>query len=363
MSDELFPLSLISGLRVTKVDRTLLDEFESGKTSTRYYWPQFYFKRKLELTTNALTLSEFKYLRSFYHQRGTWDSFWIRDNVGRDGNISVRFAAPFPMDRDPVFYNLSFQLEEVAPIRALPGFDEITAAAGTAPLLGYDPNREIYLYDRGTATVDPSTWDIYETYRGVWSGSGLNLGGYASQYQYFKFAGGNKAATASNISALATTKPGCTVFVFCKASTSAAQCVLLAVGGTANNGCMGIILDSDNYFKPYIGGNGTWANSKYQNSAANQWRSICVTFQDSGDNTKLYHNATLQGTDSQARSYSAGAAFLGQDPSGGKVFNVASALTNAWMGQAFVIPAELSAAQVKALHNLLCYQYGLAVVP
>src|SRR5690349_16698129 len=134
MSNVFYPLSLIERLKSTRFERSLVDAFEDGTTSARNTWPAQYFKRRFTVMHSPLTASEWRYLRSFYSQRtGRKDAFWFRDNVHREGNASVRFAGELVSQFDGAARRVSFDLEEVGPIRALPEFDELATAAGFTP--------------------------------------------------------------------------------------------------------------------------------------------------------------------------------------------------------------------------------------
>ena len=70
MSTLHYPIGLVAQLEIERDDRTLIDAFEGGTTASRAYWAALNFKRKFILTHAALKGSEFKYLKSFYNQRG-----------------------------------------------------------------------------------------------------------------------------------------------------------------------------------------------------------------------------------------------------------------------------------------------------
>ena len=64
--DELFPTALIDTVTITRLDRVLKDEFESGGIASRRLWPAGYFRRKLTVQTTPLTWEEFRHLRSYF---------------------------------------------------------------------------------------------------------------------------------------------------------------------------------------------------------------------------------------------------------------------------------------------------------
>lgn len=366
MSSVFYPLGLIAKLTNTKFERTLVDPFESGATSTRRTWAAQNFKRHFKIAHAPLTAAEWRWLRSFYSQRnGMYDAFWFRDNVNRDGNAQVRFAAELQTDFMGAARLIQIDLDEIAPIRALPEFDEVAAAAGVSPLFWYDPNRELWYQHIGnTLAPDPSAYDSQLAYPAPWqSGSALNLGGSLAQYQTYNFSGVEWAKTGGNIAGLAGSQPACTVFAIVRHSTAAAKQILFAVGAMGASHALGLALSAANYYEPWIGGSETWTNARQLNSAQNTYRSIAITWAASSNNATLYANAASNGTDSNTRALTAGPASLGAAIDGTLISNPANALTNANLAHAMIFPAALSLAQIKALHNLLGYQYGLAIVP
>src|SRR6185436_4007119 len=145
-------------------------------------WPSQYFKRQFALQHSPLTLQEYRYLRSFWSQRsGAYDAFWFRDNVHREGNASVRFVGQLAPEFRGSARRVQLGFVEVAAVRALPEFDEVTVAAGSAPLFWWDANREMYYTHMGTLYRDPAvaTYDsMLGSYRASWQGgTNLNLGG------------------------------------------------------------------------------------------------------------------------------------------------------------------------------------------
>ena len=188
MSDEFYPISLIRDQQVTPLNRVIADQFEDGTTATRDQWATMTFKRRFEVAHSVMNLGEWWYLRSFYNQRhGMYDSFWFRDNVDRGGNAKVRFSQPLPRAFNAAaLASIQVQLDEIAPIRSLPEFDELTTAAGTAPYVWIDANRELYWKHAGTAYFDPAgtTWDAgLNARRLTWTAASV-LSGLTSQYQY-----------------------------------------------------------------------------------------------------------------------------------------------------------------------------------
>lgn len=370
MSDVFYPLSLIEKLANEKFERSIADQFEDGSTSARRLWAAQYFKRRLSVLHAPLTETEFRYLRSFYSQRhGRYDSFWFRDNVHRDGNVNVRFANSLPMQFEGRARRLQVTLEEVAAIRALPEWDELAAAAGSTPVCWFDPNRERY-YSHAGAIVKPDSfaWDNMLTYPAPWQVGALPLANTLGQYQHYAFEGTIWAKSGA-VSELTTTTPAVTIFAIAKHSTVAAKQFFIAVGAETAGGAMGLGVSADNFYRVYTGNTDEPSASKfYENSPADTWRSLCVTWQDSGSDTnyKCYVNGVF---DEQSvvntpyeQNYAGGVISLGAAPAGSFISNPSAALANCNIAHAIIFPATLTADQVADVHNLLGYQYGLAVV-
>ena len=199
MSDELYPIGPIGSVAVQRISRTIADEFEDGSTTARRLWTAKYFKRRFTIQHQNLTSAEFRKLASFFTARdGNYDSFWVRDNWNRGGNAKVRLAGPFPIDRSgaPV-YSPQIVLEQTAPVRELPDYDEVTAIITNCGAW-YDANRIIYGQHDGTPYGD-TTVPNQSRIGGVTQLSALteqsglitplNVDGYASQWQHFVGAG------------------------------------------------------------------------------------------------------------------------------------------------------------------------------
>ncbi len=350
----------------------IADDFEDGTASARNTWPAQSFKRKFAITHSYLTAMEYRYLRSFWSQRsGQLDSFWFRDNVHREGNAEVRFA----MDLQPQFSGsarrVSVDLQEIAPIRALVEFDEVTTAAGAAPIAWYDPNREVYYLHMGADNTDVAAFDSMLTYPAPWAlgsqpagvpeGRTYLGGSTLSQYQYYDLRGSQWARTVSNLVGLSGTQPACTIFLISKLSTVAARQVLFSVGAIGTGHSLGISVASDNRYEPFLGGSESWTNARFNNSAAATWRSVAVVWAASSNTATLYVNAASIGADSVSRSLTAGPATLAAAPDGTLIANNSGVLACS-LAHPMVFGAALTLAQIKAVHNLLAYQYGLATV-
>jgi hypothetical protein len=350
----LFPLSF-EACDITPVDRVDSDTFESGGSALARRWPANYFRHQINLTTSKLTPDEWRYLRAFYGARGTSDYFWFRDNPGRTGNYKVRFAKPFPQTRS-VITQAQIELQEAAPRRVLPEWDEIIGITSSLLVSWFDANRETYILNAGTATLDSALYDAaFGRYPAVRIGASNCFDGVFGQYQTYFLDGDAFCRSASNVSEFASsTHPFCTLFAFVRAATSGDDQVLFSVGANGTNTGMGLKLGADNYFRPWVG-SAAFTNAKYLNSAADTWRSIAVRW-DSANLTTLFVNGVQIGQDTVARNFTAGPLAIGAAPDQG------SQAQSADLAQVMFFNMSLSLAQVKALHNLFCYQYGLATV-
>lgn len=359
MSDVFYPLAGIGKLRTTPMNRVIADAFEDGSTSARYLWTSQTFKRRIELDHGPLTIAEFNTLRSFNAQRnGPYDYFWFRDNVTRGGNIKCRFAGPLPRQYEQMRRTFEIQLVEAGPIRPLAEYDEIELAAGTAASALYDPQRVVYFVHPGlSAYTEPTIHD--HTRDGSWPltfASGSNaLGSILAQYQYFEI-GSGYAQTASNFTAIAGTQPACTVIAFLKrASGGSGRKGIVTFGATGAGNAMGIGYNAGSY-EPYLGGSETWGTATQSNASGDTWRGFGITWASASNAAKFYVNAALVGTETETRNFTAGPLVLNAEPDGTDGDTVHK------IGAVLVFAAELTLAQVKAVHNLFCPHYGLSTV-
>jgi hypothetical protein len=357
MSDVIYPLGLIADQTVQRTDRTIRDEFESGATSARALWAANSFKRRVSLQHSPLTFNEFQTLRAFHTSRsGMYDTFWFRDNVNRSGNIKSRFANPLQIHRGPAVYDLRIELEETAPIRGIPELTEITTAAGTLPAIWWDANREIYISHMSVITKDAAAYDVGQKYAATWqNGGGLNLGNAAAQYQHYLCTATEWAKTTPNITELVGAQPATTVLAITQQAAAASKQIIAAIGAMGAGAALGIAISAANQYEPWIGGAETWAGAQFTNSAASTWRSVAVTWAAASNSATLYVNAASIGSASNTRSLTAGPATLGAAIDG-------TLKLSGQIAHLLVFPAALSLAQVKAVHNLLAYQYGMALV-
>jgi hypothetical protein len=365
MSNFIYPLGIIDKQKVTPTNSVISDSFENGTTMTRLLWNAQNFKRKFELTHSGLTLAEWRYLRSFYSQRsGMYDGFWYRDNVNRRGNANVRFSAALAENHDGVLYNAQVSMDEIAPVRTLPELDEVIAAAGSTPVLWYDANREFYLTHVGNIVTEPAVYDAAnQNYPATWRAGTLSLGGSASQYQTYNFTGINRALTSATVTELSgSPEPLCTIFVIAKHSSTSTKQVLLSIGGMGDGHAMGLALASDNRYEPWLGGTESWTVTRLNNSPADTYRSLAVVC-ELAEMVKLYANAAVISSEGHTRNYIVGPAAFGSAIDGTLIANPGGTMANNSLAHILVFAAALNATQIKALHNLLGYQYGLSIVP
>lgn len=361
MSDVLYPIAAIERQRVTADSRVIIDPFEAGNTTTRRLWADKEFKRKFAVGHAPLHREEFNALRNFFVQRnGRYDTFWFRDNVNREGNAKVRFAGALPHTREKLMNSVGVELDEVAPVRLNPDLYEVTNAAGTAPLIWWDSNRQRYFEhpSAGVQTVykDADLWDVQEDYPGVFQGgTALKLGGITSaQWNYYSLDAQQWAKTSGNVTQFSGTQPAATVMAFVRnPNTSSAQ-TILSVGGTGT-GSLSIVLNATDYY----GWAGSGASDGQQNSPVDTWRSVAISWASASNTHKIYGNAALLSTVTVVRSYVAGPASLGAFFDGTQKMENA---TDARVAHAMIWNAELTLAQIKAVHNLFAYQVGLPLV-
>lgn len=137
--------------------------------------------------------------------------------------------------------------------------------------------------------------------------------------------------------------------------------VLFSVGPIAQS--LGIALDASNYYTPWVGtSGGSYTNAKFLNSPADTFRSLAVVWPSNSNNVSLYINGVLIGTDSISRDVLSGPAVLGALSDGSLISNPANGMVNCKIAHVLMFPGALTLAQIKALHNLLGYQYGLSIV-
>lgn len=358
MSDVMYPISLIEGVQIQRVDRTLLDEFEDGSTNVRRYWDAQNFKRRVQVNHSHLTLDEFRYLRTFHSQRsGAYDPFWFRDNVHRGGNMKVRFASPLVEPWSAGARRIQVSLDEVAPIRSLPEFDELATAAGNTPAFWYDANRDRYHKHAGTEFYDTHFFDSQANAAGAALQAGtFPLGDKLAQYQHHAFDGTawGKSAVNVNISG-GGFKPACTLFAICKHGTVASQQIIFSIGQMATASGMGIQINAANEYTPWIGTLNSWSTAAVSNATPNTWRSLAVTWPSASSDGTIFANGASVGTDTNVRSYLPGPVSLGAALDG-------TLLTTGNVAHVMAFNAVLTLSQIKAVHNLLGYQYGLATV-
>jgi hypothetical protein len=255
---------------------------------------------------------------------------------------------------------LTVDLDEVAAVRALPDMDDINTAAGSAPVLWYDANRELYALNAGTIIREPCTWDSGMNYRAAWQAGQLNIVP-TTQYQAYQFEGVSWAKTAVNISQFAATQPACTIFVIANHSASASNQVLFAIGAKAAGAALGIQLKGSAFYTPYLGGTEAYLSAEWPNDW-DLWNSLAVSWVAASNSVSFYANGALQGTESVTRTFTLGPASLGASLDGSSICNPGGTMANNQVAHVLLFAATLTLAQIKAVHNLLGYQFGLAAV-
>ena len=363
MSNVLYPSAMIEAQSITPFDSVLRDEFEGGETQSRRIWAAQEYKHRIEAQTSRMTRAEWWRLRSFLNQRGTFDSFWYRDNLDRTGNYNVRLRQLPARQFDIPTFQPRLELEEVAPRRHLPELDEVITAAGAIPKLWYDPNREFYALEAGEPVVEDETWDeSFNDHRAAWQGGNplLLTGAEDAQYQSFHFEGSEWALCDNYAHGSTGNQPPITLFLFAKFSTVAAQQILLAYGDKASGDCLGIQADASNNFSPYDADGTSWGSAVQSNGTADTWRSLAVTSALSSNDVSFYANAALKATVARTRTQAATNVSLGAMTDG--TLKCSAAGANCEIAHALIFGAALSLAQIKAVHNLFAYQFGVATV-
>jgi len=357
MSDVLYPISMISKMAVTRRERTLLDEFEAGNVQARRLWAEKSFKRQFEVQHAPLTLEELRRLNAFHAQRsGMADSFWFRDNISRGGNAKVRFADAHGFAQQAGERAVRVRLDEVDVTRALVDADEVETAAGAAPVLWWDANREAFYSHNGTMNYESQTWDasFAARYRANWSAT-PTFNGTASQWQAYDLAA--SAKTAANVTEITAGDPACTIFAVVKNPVCTSKKILFAVGTQGAGNCLGLALAADNRYEPWVGGSETYTNARFQNSAAATWRTISLMHTASSNAIALRVNAATVGTDSPTKTLVVGPANLGAAQDG-----TLACASGDLVAHVLLFAASLTNAQITALHNLFAHQYGYATV-
>jgi hypothetical protein len=357
MSNQIYPIGLVSKMKITPGNRVIADTFDDGSTAARLMWPAYTFKRKVEATHATLTDIEFGAIRGLYRlMSGSYDSFWFRDNVTRSGNILCRFTQPTSYVRDGMGYTVTVSLEEVAAILAFPEASDVqTAAGGVYPDIWLDANRQTYYLVNGQPALVTQLWD---------SAAGLAVAGKspilanagnllypAQQYNSMLFGYRWTLQTQETIAA-GTAK---TVFAICSQPSTSTKQVLMMVGGMGTGHGLGICLNASNQYEPFLGGSEVWTGAQSLNSPASTYRSVAVTA-DASNNVTLYINGASAGTvTTNPFSPQSGPITVGKATDGSlAVPSPGSELTHV-----LVFPGALTSGQVAAVHALFGYQFGI----
>lgn len=365
MSDVFYPVSLIEMLHEERFTRAVQDEFEDGTTASRLLWATRTFKRRFTVKHAPLTQEEFAVLRGFYlQQNGGHEPFWFRDNVNRGGNASVRFATPLPSSREKLMQMIELALVEVAPIAANPELYEMTSAAGTRPLIWWDANRVRYyqhpVSGAQTEFLEEGIYDASERGNtGVWQSGGTSQapGGILGQTQYFGLNTQQWAKLSSNLG-ITSAQPALTMMCFVRCNSVATPSFIWTFSGAAG-AVQGIAMARPAGTHLFRMLPTPLASQSTNNVPADTWTGIALTFPNGADTAKWYINGSLVASGACSprnaqTGFSLGADLDGTDRTeNGADLRVAHALA---------FNAELSDAQVKAVHNLLCRQFGLPLV-
>ncbi len=363
MSTTIYPVGLITRQTVEAQQLAVMDAFEDGSSSSRRLWADKFFKRQFTLLHAPLKPQEFAYLRGFYTQRGLWDTFWFRDNANRGGNALARFSkAISEVKQGSVYFPASLLtpvvLDESAAIRRNPEIDEVTAAAGTAPIVWLDANRETYIQHAGAVYTFAPLWDNCLTFDPSWQTGALNLQNVLGQWQSYQFDSTQWSKSVAAVTQLGTGAVPCTVFAICRHSTTATKQVLFGCGALGSKKAFGLVLNASSQYEPWFGDSTVWSPVVIANSPADTWRSLTCVF--SGGSTQIFANAVNNGNVLIATgAYTAGPLSLGAAMDGTLPANPGNAMTNADITHVLVFPAALSIGQVAAVHNLFAYQFGL----
>lgn len=145
------------------------------------------------------------------------------------------------------------------------------------------------------------------------------------------------------------------MFAIAKHGTVASKQVLFGVGAMGAGGAVGLAISAANAYEPWIGGSEAWGTATQSNATPDTWRSFGITWAAASNTANFYVNGAAALTESETRTYAAGPLSLGAAIDG-------SLKTTGNVAHVLVFAATLSFAQVKAVHNLLGYQYGLSQV-
>ncbi len=356
MSTVLYPLSgYVARVRTETFARNIVDRFEDGTEQSRRLWAANTFKRRFSVAHSALTRDEFEYLRAFYTARsGDFDPFLFRNNAERLGNHYVRFARPLQRDVNAAaLRSLSVELQEVQLQRELPTAADVVSAAGSSPLVWLDANREIIHQWKGTWYNETAAYDAsgvntyapttnYPSFYGVVASSTIypQSSAYSASPTFIPKSAGNVTLSGSS--------PRLSIFMLVRAVTSISNGIVVAVGNH------GIELRTDSKFYPYV--DSVTYSSGATNTGTLAWHSLCVTWNNSTE-AKTYLDGALIATEADARTYTAGKLSFGALPD-----ETLGLLDGVTYNNVLLFNATLTLAQIKALHNLVGWQVGLAEV-
>jgi hypothetical protein len=361
MSDLIYPLALIGGeLQLDKSTRINRDQFEAGTESRRAMWPDHHFRRRWGFTHTGLTEQEAIVLKEFYGDRnGAYDSFWFRDSVNRSGNHKVRFDDNYAPIHVRMNRSMEVRLTETSTRRSLPSIAEVTAAAGVAPSLFLDANREAIVTHLGSKYFETTPWDAASIApRGLWYGTGDRFTGLTTAYSHYGFTGSSYAL--GTPPAGLTLGSGGALFVIARAPTFSSRQIAFSLGKNSAYEAIGLVMHPDNRFEPWNGNTTQYGSAFYINSAANTWRTFLINYASGGGACYFYVNGAFTG-------YGTNTAISLAAPTGWSLGAAPDASQPATVdiGCAIYLPSALAsngATAAPLLHNLFAAQYGLALV-
>lgn len=363
MSLERYPIGNMQDVQIEYLDRTVLDEMESGATYARRGWALNSARRKVRVQHSPLSLQEWDYLRAHYRTHGTWDSFWFRDNTMRTGNIKVRFSRPVSCtQRRSVVYPDPVELIEVAPVRLSPTVFDVQKALlldAKKPLFWFDHNARYIskFYNQFQILPDEDfAWDSVGNHHLKNYGTFTNFS--PEQWEKWYLAGANHGRSLINLTGLSGTQPAVTLFCFVLADTTTTRGVLFSAGAASTGSALGLSISASNTFEPYLGGSESWTGCVQSNATANIWRSIALVWPLASNTCTMYVNAASVGSGSNTRSYANGLVSVGANSAGNLLVTQFATINHV-----MAFDKALSAADVKTLHNMFAYQFGLADVP
>jgi hypothetical protein len=357
MSNLLYPISLIQRLRVTQLDRVIVDAFEDGNTAARRAWLAGYFKRRFEIQHAPLTQTEFNYLRDFWEARGQYDSFYFRDNVNREGNFNVRFSGALLKEFQGRGRPIVLTLDEVKASGV--NVAAVAALTGATPIVWWDAHLEHYYQHTGTTyyTSTTNVADHLASYTSPWQAGTPAL--ISPLGEGYKFDGTLWAKTSANISQLVGSSPDLTLFMIARASATTTIQHFVSIGDGGFGG-FGLGLTNHGSWYPIRANTVDFVGDPGMANTPDTWTSVALA----GWSSPAFYVNGVAGGSIASLNYSLGAGpmVFGGVNGGVRLANPGNAMTNANVGHALLFSSKLTAAQIRALHNLLGPAYGMTRV-